>query len=44
MVSETVSLMYHIADSLSPFPESSVKIRDIDRGMRGETYAQRVYA
>jgi hypothetical protein len=35
MDSRTVSLMYHIVDSLSPFAERSVKDRDIDRDLRG---------
>jgi len=44
MDSRTVSLMYHIVDSLSPFAERSVKDRDIDRDLRGETNAERVHA
>jgi len=44
MDSRTVSLMYHIVDSLSPFPDSSVKDKDIDRDLRGEMNAERIHA
>lgn len=44
MVSRTISLMYHIVDSLSPFPDSLAKDKGIDRNLRGETNAKGIHA